>query len=72
MIKTLRNLLKKPVCLAGNADRLSELPSAIKQYKRTIHISVKMTPIQASKKTIEKKSISIFKIEKSDNNQNLK
>ena len=54
MIKTLRNLLKKPVFLAGNDDWLSELPSIIKQYNNTIHSSIKMTPIQASKKSNEK------------------
>ena len=52
--KTIRNLLKKPVFLAGNADWLSELPSVIKQYNNTIHHSIKMTPVQASKKSNEK------------------
>ena len=54
VIRTIRNLLKKPVFLAGNADWLSELPSVIKQYNNTIHHSIKMTPNQASKKTNEK------------------
>ena len=53
--RTLRNLLKKPVFLAGNADWISELPSVIKQYNNTIHSSTKMTPSQASKKSNEKK-----------------
>ena len=52
--RTIRNLLKKPVFLAGNADWLSELPSVIKQYNNTIHHSIKMTPIQASKKSNQK------------------
>ena len=43
VIRTIRNLLKKPIFLAGNADWLSELPSVIKQYKNTIHHSIKMT-----------------------------
>ena len=55
MIKTLRNLFKKPVFLARNADWLSELPSVIKQYNYKIHNSTKMTPTQASKKSNEKK-----------------
>ena len=38
----------------GNADWLSELPSIIKQYNKTFHHSIKMTPIQASKKSNEK------------------
>ena len=51
VIITIRNLLKKPVFLAGNANWLNELPSVIKQYNNTIHHSTKMTPIQASKKS---------------------
>ena len=54
VVRTIRNLLKKPIFLAANADWLSELPSVIKQYNNTIHHSTKMTPIQASKKTNEK------------------
>ena len=49
VIRTIRNLLKKPVFEKGNANWLSELPSVIKQYNNTIHHSMKMTPIQASK-----------------------
>ena len=37
-----------------NADWLSELPSVIEKYNNSIHISTKMTPIQASKKPNEK------------------
>ena len=55
VIRTVRNLLKKPVFEKGNADWLSELPSVIKQYNNTIHSSTKMTPNQASKKSYEKK-----------------
>ena len=54
VIRTLRNLLKKPVFGKGNADWISELPSVIKQYNNTIHHSIKMTPVQASKKSNEK------------------
>ena len=54
VIRTVRNLLKKPVFLAGNADWISELPSIVKQYINTIHHSTKMTPVQASKKVNEK------------------
>ena len=54
VISTLRNLLKKPVFEKGKADWLSELSSVTKQYNNTIHHSIKMTPIQASKKSIEK------------------
>ena len=54
VIRTIRNLLKKPVFEKGNADWLSELPSVIKQYNNTIHHSIKMTPNQASKKSNQK------------------
>ena len=54
VIRTVRNLLKTPVFLAGNADWISELQSVIKQYNNTIHHSIKMTPVQASKKSTEK------------------
>ena len=54
VIRTIRNLLKKPVFEKGNADWISELPSVIRKYNNTIHHSIKMTPIQASKKANEK------------------
>ena len=54
VIRTIRNLLKKPVFLAGNADWLSELLSVSKQYNNTIHQSNKMKPIDASKKSNQK------------------
>ena len=54
VIRTIRNFLKKPVFEKGNADWLSELASVVKQYNNTIHTSIKMTPIQASKKSNEK------------------
>ena len=54
VIRTIRSLLKKPVFEKGNADWISELPSVIKQYNNTIHHSIKMTPVQASKKSNEK------------------
>ena len=53
-IRTLRNLLKKPVFEKGKADWLSELPSVVKKYNNTIHHSIKMTLVQASKKSNEK------------------
>ena len=54
VIHTVRNFLKKPVFEKGRADWLSESPSVIKQYKNTIHHSIKMTSLQASKKSNEK------------------
>ena len=54
VIRTVRNLLKKPVFLAGEASWINELTSVIKQYN-TIHSSTKKTPNQASKKSNERK-----------------
>ena len=39
----------------GSADWISQLPSVTKQYNNTIHHSKKMTPLQASKKSNERK-----------------
>ena len=61
VIRTLRNLLKKPVLQRGNADWLGELPSVIKKYNNTIQNSIKMTPIQASKKSNQKEVYSNLK-----------
>ena len=47
--------------MAGNANWLSELPSIAKQYNITIHHSIKMTRVQASKKANEKKVYNILK-----------
>ena len=71
VIRTVRTLLKEPVILAGNADWISELPSAIKQYNNTIHHSIKMTPNQASEKSYEKKSFQISEIIDKKKDQNL-
>ena len=61
VIRTVRNLLKKPIFVAGNANWISELPSVVKQYNNTIHNSIKMTPNQASKKINEKIVYNNFK-----------
>ena len=71
VLRTIRNLLKKPIFLAGNADWLSEPPSVVEKYKNTVHNSIKITPNQASKKPMNEKSIPIFKIEELNKNQNL-
>ena len=54
VIRTVRNLLKKPVFEKGRADWLSELSSVVNKYNNTIHNTIKMTPVQASKKVNEK------------------
>ena len=52
--KTVRNLLKKPVFLKGNAIWLSELPTVLIMYKKTILPSTKRKPNDASVKINEK------------------
>ena len=54
VIRTIRNFLKKPVFENGNANWTSELSSVVNKYNNTIHHSIKMTPVQASKKANEK------------------
>ena len=46
--------MKKPVFEKGKADWLSELPSVVKKYNNTIHHSIKLNPVQASKNSNEK------------------
>ena len=53
--RTIRNLLKKPVFEKGSAEWIGELSSVTKQYNNTIHHSLKMTQIQASKNSNERK-----------------
>ena len=54
VIRTIGNLLKKPIFEKGRADWLSELPSVIKQYNNTIRTSTKVTPLQVLEKSNEK------------------
>ena len=54
MIRTVRNLLKKPVFEKRNADWLSELPYSLKKYNIINDHSIKMTPVQTSEKANEK------------------
>ena len=61
VIRTISNLLRKPLFEKGNADWISELTSVIKKNNNTIHSSIKMTPEQTSEKTNEKNSFQISK-----------
>ena len=70
VIRIKRNSLKKPVFLPVKAPWINELPSVIKQCNNTIHHSSKMTPVQASKKPMEKKSIQISRTIEKFKNQN--
>ena len=55
----------------GNADWLSELTSVVKKYNISIHLTIKMTPIQASKNQKKKKSFQISKTIEKLTNQTL-
>ena len=46
-------MLKKPIFLKGNSNWLNELSSITKKYNETFHHSIKMTPLDASKKINE-------------------
>ena len=70
--RTIRNLLKNPVFEKGSADWISELPSVTKQYNNTIHLSIKMTPLQASKKSNERKLYSNLQNKRRKLNSNFK
>ena len=48
--KTIRNMLKKPIFSKGNSNWIDELSFVTKKYNETIHHSIKMAPIEASKK----------------------
>ena len=61
IIRTVRNFLKKPIFLAGEASWINELSPVIKKYNNTIHHSTKMTPVQASKNQMINKTIQISK-----------
>ena len=48
--------MKKAVIEKGKASWIDELPSVIKQYKNTIHSSIKLTPNQ-TRRTSNKKLV---------------
>ena len=43
-------MLKKPIFLKGNSNWIDELSFVTKKYNETIHHSIKVKPIEASKK----------------------
>ena len=47
--------MKKPVSIKGSADGVREQALVIKNYDNTTHHSIKVTPIQVSKKVNETK-----------------
>ena len=53
VIRSIEILLNETIFLAGNANWLSEVSSVVKKYSNTIHLSTKMTPIQARRKSNE-------------------
>ena len=71
LIRSVRNLLKKPVFLAGRPDWLRELSAVVKQINNTIHHSTKMTQFKLVKRQVKNYSTPIFKFQESDRNQNL-
>ena len=51
--RTIRDLLKRPVFEQGDGNWIDILPKITKQYNNRVHISTKLTPIQASLKKNE-------------------
>ena len=47
--RAISDLLKKPVFQRGDAIWVNKLQSVLKQYKRTIHHSINMAPIEVKK-----------------------
>ena len=70
VIETVRNILKKPVFLKGNADWLSELPYVFKECNNSYHNSIKMTHNQASRKSNEKEVYSSLRDDRVKQNPN--
>ena len=46
-------MFKKPVFLKGKGRWIDELKTTVKEYNNRIHNSIKMTPIEASKRKNE-------------------
>ena len=53
--RTLRELLKNPVFVEGETDWLSILSSTFGKYKNRKHSTIKMNPVEGSKKKNESK-----------------
>ncbi|KAL9982279.1 hypothetical protein ACROYT_G004305 [Oculina patagonica] len=51
--RTLKNKMYKQFTIQGNTQYLEMLPKIVKEYNNTKHSSIKMTPIEASKKKNE-------------------
>ena len=51
--RTIKNKMWKQFTVQGNTQYLDMLPKLVKQYNNTKHSSIKMTPIEASKKINE-------------------
>ena len=72
IIRTIRNLLKKPKFFVGKASWIDELISVTKKNNTTIHHSIKMTPVQASRKSNEKLVYSNLKDNRESQKPNFK
>ena len=51
--RTIRDMLKKPIFLNGDANWINIIPTIINKYNNKIHSTIKLTPIQASLKENE-------------------
>ena len=55
--RTIKTKMWKQFTVQGNTQYLDMLPKLVKQYNNTKHSSIKMTPVEASKKKNEGKGL---------------
>ena len=59
---TIKTKMWKQFTVQGNTQYLDILPKILEQYNNTEHSSIKMTPVEASKKRMKIPCISIYTV----------
>ena len=72
--RKIKTKMWKQFTVQGNTQYLDKLPEILKQYNNTKHSSIKMTPVEASKKNNEGLVYFNFSViwKHQNNNQNFK
>ena len=60
--RTIKTKMWKQFTVQGNTQYLDILPKILEQYNNTEHSSIKMTPVEASKKRMKIPCISIYTV----------
>ena len=60
--RTIKTKMWKQLTVQGNTQYLSVLPKILEQYNNTKHSSIKMTPVEASKKRMKVPCILIYMV----------